>query len=115
MGAAIASSPRLVSGLVLAKRKRVICGGALFMKKEDIVNELSKYLLDKKQAKTAVDQVFAVIKKGLDKDGKVTVSNFGTFKKVTAKAVTRHNPKTLEKVTVPAKTKVRFKASPKLV
>lgn len=82
------------------------------MKKEDIVNRLALSLLDKKQSKQTVEEVFAIIKEGLLRDGKVTISNFGTFKLVRTKAAVRHNPKTLERVNVPAKTKVRFKSSP---
>ncbi|MGB2579705.1 nucleoid DNA-binding protein [Elusimicrobium simillimum] len=84
------------------------------MKKEDIVNELAKHLLDKRQAKTTVDKLFDIIKAGVERDGKVTISNFGTFKRVKVKASVRHNPKTLQRVDVPEKTKIRFKPSPSL-
>ncbi|WP_424244183.1 nucleoid DNA-binding protein [Elusimicrobium posterum] len=84
------------------------------MRKEDIINELSKHMLDKKTAKTAVDNIIKIIKSGLDKDGKVVISNFGVFTKVKTKTVTRHNPKTLEKVLVAPQTKIRFKAAPAL-
>ncbi|MCL2887924.1 MAG: HU family DNA-binding protein [Elusimicrobia bacterium] len=85
------------------------------MKKEDIVNKLSLSLLDKKQAAQAFEKVFEIIKEGLERDGKVIISNFGVFTKVRTKPVTRHNPKTLEKVDVPSKIKVRFKSSPAIL
>lgn len=84
------------------------------MNKDDVVRHLSRYVLDKKQAKISVDKVFEIIKHGLKRDGKVVISNFGSFQLKTALPVTRHNPKTGEKVQAPAKKKVRFKASPKL-
>ena len=80
-----------------------------FMNKDDVVRHLTRQLLDKKQAKISVDRVFEIIKHGLKRDGKVVISNFGSFHLKTARPVTRHNPKTGEKVQVPAKQKVRFK------
>ena len=82
-----------------------------FMNKDDVVRHLTRQLLDKKQAKISVDRVFEIIKHGLKRDGKVVISNFGSFHLKTARPVTRHNPKTGEKVQVPAKQKVRFKPS----
>jgi len=81
------------------------------MNKDDVIRHLTRRMLDKKQAKTAVDTVFQIIKHGLKRDGKVVISNFGTFTLKLARPVQRHNPKTGEKVQVPAKQKVRFKAS----
>lgn len=81
------------------------------MNKDDVIRYIARTLLDRKQAKTVVDQVFAVMKHGLKRDGKVVISNFGTFHLKTARPVQRHNPKTGEKVSVPEKQKVRFKAS----
>ncbi|MDR0292228.1 MAG: HU family DNA-binding protein, partial [Elusimicrobium sp.] len=68
------------------------------MKKEDIVNKLSLSLLDKKSAAQAFEKVFEIIKEGLETDGKVIISSFGVFTKVTTRPTVRHNPKTLEKV-----------------
>ncbi len=81
------------------------------MRKDEIVAELSKTMLDRAQAVSALDSLIAIIKKGLERDGKVIISNFGAFNVVRQKAVVRHNPKTLEKVNVPEKKKVRFKPS----
>ena len=85
------------------------------MRKDDIINRLSLTLLDKKSAARAFDKVLEIIKEGLEKDGKVVISNFGVFTKVRTRPGVRHNPKTLEKVDVPAKTKVRFKSSPAIL
>lgn len=81
------------------------------MRKDEIVNELARTLLDKKQAADAVESLIAIIKRGLERDGKVVIANFGSFNVVRQRPVTRHNPKTLEKVQVPEKQKVRFKPS----
>jgi len=85
------------------------------MRKDDIVGKLALTLLDKKTAAQALENVLEIIKEGIEKDGKVVISNFGVFTKVVTKPVTRHNPKTLEKVEVPSKTKVRFKAAPAIL
>lgn len=81
------------------------------MNKDDVIRHLTRTMLDKKQAKTTVDRVFEIIKHGLKRDGKVVISNFGTFHLKMARPVQRRNPKTGEKVHVPEKPKVRFKAS----
>ena len=85
------------------------------MNKDDVVRHLTRHVLDKKQAKISVDKVFEIIKHGLVRDGKVVISSFGTFQLKTARPVTRHNPKTMEKVQIPAKQKVRFKPSANLL
>lgn len=81
------------------------------MNKDDVIRHLTRRALDRKQAKMAVDTVFEIIKHGLKRDGKVVISNFGSFHLKMARPVTRHNPKTGDKVQVPAKQKVRFKPS----
>ena len=85
------------------------------MNKDDVIRHLTRHVLDKKQAKISVEKVFEIIKHGLERDGKVVISNFGTFHLKTARPVTRHNPKTMEKVQIPAKQKIRFKPSPNLL
>ena len=55
------------------------------MNKEDIIQELSKHLLDKKQAKAAVENTIQIMKDALKKGDKVVLSNFGTFKTKSSK------------------------------
>ncbi len=81
------------------------------MNKDDVSRHLARHILDRKQAKLSVDKVFEIIKHGLQRDGKVVISNFGSFYLKTARPVQRRNPKTGAKVQVPAKQKVRFKPS----
>ena len=85
------------------------------MNKDDVIRHLTRHVLDKKQAKASVDKVFEIIKHGLKRDGKVVISNFGSFHLSKARPVTRHNAKTGEKEQVPAKQKVRFKPSENLL
>ena len=85
------------------------------MNKDDVIRHLTRRVVDKKLAKNAVDSVFEIIKHGLKRDGKVVISNFGSFHLKMARPVMRHNPKTREKVQVPAKQKVRFKPSANLL
>lgn len=85
------------------------------MNKDDVIRHLTRQVLDKKQAKMSVNQVFEIIKHGLKRDGKVVISNFGSFHLKMARPVMRHNPKTGEKVQVPSKPKVRFKPSANLL
>ena len=77
------------------------------MNKDDVIRHLTRHVLDKKQAKMSVDTVFEIIKHGLKRDGKVVISTFGTFHLKTARSVTRRNPRTGEKVQMPARQKVR--------
>ena len=85
------------------------------MNKNDVIRHVSRHMADKKLAEFTVDKVFEVIKHGLKRDGKVVISNFGTFQLKTARPVVRHNPKTMEKVQVGEKQKIRFKPSPNLL
>ena len=81
------------------------------MNKEDIIQALSGYLFDRKQAKTAVEATLAIMKEALKKGDKVVLSNFGTFKTKETNPLTLKNPKTGKAIKVPSKMKVRFKAS----
>ena len=71
------------------------------MNKDDVIRHLTRHVLDKKQAKMSVDTVFEIIKHGLKRDGKVVISNFGTFHLKTARPVTRRNPKRVKRCKFP--------------
>ncbi|MDR1684770.1 MAG: HU family DNA-binding protein [Elusimicrobiota bacterium] len=81
------------------------------MNKEDIIKELSRHMLDKKQAKTAVEKTIEIMKAALSGGDKVVLSNFGTFKVKESRPISLKNPKTGRDIPVPAKTRVRFKPS----
>ena len=69
------------------------------MNKEDIIQALSSYLFDRKQAKTAVEATLSIIKTALKKGDKVVLSNFGTFKTKESNPITLKNPKTKKEMT----------------
>ena len=80
------------------------------MNKEELIKELSNHLFDKQQAKIAVDKTLEIIKKNLQKGGKVVLSNFGTFKVKQSAPLILKTPKG-QTVEVPAQKRVRFKPS----
>ena len=63
------------------------------------------------QAKAAVESTIKIMKDALKKGDKVVLSNFGTFKTKESKPISLKNPKTGKEIPVPAKTRIRFKAS----
>jgi nucleoid DNA-binding protein len=79
------------------------------MNKSDLVNEVAKATLIKKEAAEAMEIFLGTIKKTLKKRDIVYLSGFGTFSIVKRKARTGRNPKTGEKVKIAAKFLPRFK------
>ena len=75
------------------------------MNKSDLVNEVAKATLIKKEAAEAMEIFLGTIKKTLKKRDKVFISGLGTFGIVKRKARTGRNPKTGEA----AKFTPRFK------
>jgi nucleoid DNA-binding protein len=67
------------------------------------------------QARIAIDTVFRGIKEALNKGDDVVIQKFGAFRIRTAKARTARNPRTGEKLNVPERKKVVFKASKDLL
>ncbi len=64
----------------------------------------------KKQAATAVDSVFDTITKTLSRGEEVAIAGFGTFKVAKRAARMGVNPKTGEKIQIPASIKPKFRA-----
>jgi DNA-binding protein HU-beta len=79
------------------------------MKKTDLVNEVAKATLIKKEAAEAMEIFLGTIKKTLKKRDKVFISGFGTFSIVKRKARKGRNPKTGEAVKIAAKFTPKFK------
>ena len=79
------------------------------MKKTDLVNEVAKATLIKKEAAEAMDIFLDTIKKTLKKRDKVYLSGFGTFFIVKRKARKGRNPRTGEAVKIAAKFTPKFK------
>ena len=79
------------------------------MKKKDLVNEVAKATLIKKEAAEAMEIFLGTIKKTLKKRDKIYLSGFGTFFIVKRKARKGRNPRTGEAVKIAAKFTPRFK------
>lgn len=81
------------------------------MNKTDLVNAIANEAkLTKVQAKAALEATIGAVEKALAKGDKVALIGFGSFavvKKGKRKGV---NPATKEKITIPAKKVVKFKA-----
>ena len=65
----------------------------------------------KKHAEEALAAVLESIKEGVKESGKVQIIGFGTFATKTREARTGRNPKTGEKLHIPARLRVVFKPS----
>ncbi len=82
------------------------------MKKDDLVEALAKAanLPTKKQAHEIVEWFFETITKTLARGEEVGITGFGVFKTVKRAARQGVNPKTGEKIQIPAMTKPKFSA-----
>ncbi|MDD3614336.1 MAG: HU family DNA-binding protein [Candidatus Pacebacteria bacterium] len=73
---------------------------------------LSKFeLASKKQAKEIVDTIFETITNTLARGEEVAISGFGTFRVARRAAREGINPRTGEKIQIPASIKPKFRAS----
>ena len=83
--------------------------------KQDLVQSVAeKTGLTKADSSRALEAVIESIQEGLQKEGKVTIVGFGTFEAKKRPAREGHNPQTGEKLTIPARVVVSFKAGSKL-
>jgi len=81
------------------------------MTKDDIVEAIvKKTAITKKDASEALATVIGEITKALSKGEDVTLTGFGTFKVSTRAAREGRNPKTGEKIKIPAMKTPKFKA-----
>lgn len=94
-----------------------ICGGTQFltkviiMNKNDLVNAIAeKTNLTKAESKLALDATLEAIAGALLNDEKVALIGFGTFSVTEKAARTGINPRTKEKIEIPARKVVKFKA-----
>ncbi len=85
------------------------------MTKADLVNYIAEETgLTKADATRSLDAMMAGVIKGLKKEGKVTLTGFCTFASKNKPAKEGRNPRTGEKVRIPAKVAVTIKAGSKL-
>lgn len=81
------------------------------MTKDDIVEAIvKKTAMAKKDAAEALSTILEEITKTLSKGGEVTLTGFGSFKVGARKAREGRNPKTGEKIKIPAMNTPKFKA-----
>ncbi len=81
------------------------------MNKQELVTEVAKKAdLPKTKAQAAVEAIFDSIKMTLKKGGEVRLVGFGTFTVANRAATTGRNPRTGEKINIPASKQPKFKA-----
>jgi DNA-binding protein HU-beta len=78
------------------------------MNKTDMIDQISEVLGDRNQARAAIDSLLAQISGALKKGEPVTLSGFGTFKRVQRQARKGVNPRTGEKIKIKARKVTRF-------
>lgn len=80
------------------------------MNKTDLINEIAaKADINKTIAKAALDACLESIEQALANEDKVQLIGFGTFSVVEKEARTGINPRTKEKIEIPARKVVKFK------
>ncbi len=85
------------------------------MNKTELVNAVAeKAGLTKVDAKSAIDATIAAIGEALAQNDRIALVGFGTFAVVEKEARTGINPRTKEKVEIPARKVVKFKAGAEL-
>ncbi|MBD5278108.1 MAG: HU family DNA-binding protein [Bacteroides sp.] len=85
------------------------------MNKTDLVNEIAaKAGLSKVDSKAALDAVLESISQALANDDKVQLLGFGTFAVTEKPAREGINPRTKEKIQIPARKVVKFKPADNL-
>lgn len=81
------------------------------MNKQELVTQVAKEAdLPKTKAQAAVEAIFDSIKATLKKGGEVRLVGFGTFSVAKRAATTGRNPRTGEKINIPASKQPKFKA-----
>lgn len=81
------------------------------MNKSELISAVSaKTGLPKTQSQAVVEATFESIKMTLTKGGEVRLVGFGTFSVTNRAATTGRNPRTGEKINIPAAKRPKFKA-----
>lgn len=85
------------------------------MNKQQLINEIAQgAAVSKNVAQLTLDALISTMSKSLAKKEPIVLTGFGSFTVVKRKERSAVNPRTREKVTVPAKQAVKFKAGKKL-
>jgi len=81
------------------------------MNKAELVEEVANQTgLTKRTSREAVDAIISAITDSLSREERVTLVGFGTFQVRERRARTGVNPQTRERLDIPVKNVVRFKA-----
>jgi len=80
------------------------------MTKEGLIEAIASKTSSKKEAAEIVNEIFDLITKALAKGEDVVITGFGTFSAKKRAARQGVNPKTGEKISIPAMTVPKFKA-----
>jgi len=82
------------------------------MNKSELINEVARKTgLSRREAEVGVQTTLDIISDELSKDGKITLTGFGTFDVGERKARTGVNPRTGTPINIPATKMPRFKPS----
>ena len=85
------------------------------MTKADLIDEVSRAVeMTRKDSESIVETIFDSVVRALRRSEKIEIRRFGSFRTRQRKPRTGRNPKTGEKVEVPAKTIPFFKPSKEL-
>jgi len=85
------------------------------MTKADLIDDVSRAIeMSRKDSEVVVETIFESIVKSLQGGDKIEIRGFGSFRTRQRRARSGRNPKTGEKVSVPAKTIPFFKPSKEL-
>lgn len=85
------------------------------MTKADLIDEVSRTVeMTRKDSEAIVETIFDSVVKALRANEKIEIRGFGSFRTRQRRARTGRNPKTGDKVEVPAKTIPYFKPSKEL-
>lgn len=85
------------------------------MNKQELVDSVAKKTgLPKTKAQDAVQAIIETIKASLKKGDEVRLVGFGTFSVAKRAATTGRNPRTGEKINIPASKQPKFKAGKEL-
>jgi DNA-binding protein HU-beta len=80
------------------------------MNKAEFISQLAKKTkLSRKDAKNILDATIGLIQDQLSRGTKLTFTGFGTFEARQTKATTRFNPRTRQRISVPAKRVPKFR------
>ena len=106
---------RLILGHTLCKGEPAPKGAKEFMTKADLIEEVSRLVeLTRKDSEVIVDTIFDSVVRSLRVGDKIEIRGFGSFRTRQRKPRVGRNPKTGDRVEVPAKKIPFFKPSKEL-